>query len=813
MSELTDNLSTCDSEEKSLFELLKENEVSIPKIQRDYAQGRNTKNIQYIREMFLSNLFEALSDDADDKKLKLDFIYGYEDQDQFQDKKITIFKPLDGQQRLTTLFLLHWYAAKKEGVSEDRLRVLKNFTYDTRKSSRDFCEKLVVDFQPDFGEEFSEQTADRIEKQIMNQNWFTASWKNDPTITSMLVMLKAIDKKFHGVSDIWEKLTGSKPRIVFHLLKMQNLGLPDDLYIKMNARGKPLTDFEHFKSQFSEILSGKLKDDFNNKIDQAWSDLFWDIFKDKENPNPDSDIAQKMDKGFLSFVWFITDILIATKGIEIQEQDFWLEIIKKVYSDTQNVEFLFDNLDFFEKLNRSNESNFPRFEEVFYIDQDDFTEDKVRLFFNKPAVNLFEKCVKEYRFGDEKNAFSMGEQIKNAFSMGEQILLYAYIKSCRRYDELDRVKLRKIRNLTSDTWLRQEFFKHYLEEVDLILQKDELSAQPKFSKRQFDEDKTKSDYIKEHPENKSVLYRLEDHHLLRGSISIFLRNSNGNVDKDKNLPIIDENFPALASKFLERFCEKKSDDEKQKDFYESISPALLTLGDYTQAYGASGKKRFGNGNHVNTWREIFTQSNQRSSEDFDKTKETLKAYLKFFIEHPEKTHRDMIDDYLAKFDDNQALPKDLNYYLIKYPAFHKWQDQWTQGFYYWKNYDEPYDCWMLFKRQFNGRHWRPFLLAITEDFENCEDLTKCCSIEDYRSDLSFNHNDLSISIGCANDGFVFKFNCEGNDSFKDIIDQLIQENILTKDNKLMITQDDQGVDLEDRIIKLKTVLEYLIDHY
>ena len=797
MSELTDHLSTYDSEEKSLFELLKENEVSIPKIQRDYAQGRNTKNIQYIREMFLNNLFKALSDDADDKKLKLDFIYGYEDQDQFQDKQITIFKPLDGQQRLTTLFLLHWYAAKKEGVSEDPLRVLKNFTYDTRKSSRDFCEKLV-DFQPDFGEEFSEQTADRIEKQIMNQNWFTASLKNDPTITSMLVMLKAIDKKFHGVSNIWEKLTGSNPRIVFHLLKMQNLGLPDDLYIKMNARGKPLTDFEHFKSQFSEILSGDLKDEFNNKIDQAWSDLFWDIFKDKENPNPDSDIAQKMDKGFLRFVWFITDILIATKGVEIGEQDFWLEKIKKVYSDTQNVEFLFDNLDFFEQLNRSNESNFPRFEEVFYIDQEDFTEDKVRLFFNKPAVNLFEKCVEKYRFGDEENAFSLGEQI----------LLYAYIKSCRRDVPLDRVKLRKIRNLTSDTWLRQEFFKHYLEEVDLILQKDELSAQPKFSKRQLDEDKTKSDYIKEHPENKSVLYRLEDHHLLRGSISIFLRDSNGSVDEDENLPIIDENFPALAGKFLERFCEKKSDCEKQKDFYESISLALLTLGDYTQAYGKSGKKRFGN--HVDTtWREIFTQSNQRSSEDFDKTKETLKAYLEFFIEHPEKTHRDMIDDYLAKFDDNQALPKDLRYYLIKYPAFNKWQGQWTQGFYYWDDYDKPYDCWMLFKSQLNGRNWSPFLLAITEDFQNCEDLTKCCSIGVYGSDLSFNHNDLSISISCANDGFVFK--CE--DPYKDIIDQLIQENILTKDKKLMITQDDQGIDLEDRIIKLKTTLEYLIDHY
>lgn len=302
MSELTDNLATLGSEEKSFFELLKENKVSIPKIQRDYAQGRKTKNIQYIREMFLNNLFKVLSDNHDNNKLKLDFVYGYEDKDKLKDKEINIFKPLDGQQRLTTLFLLHWYFAKKESISQDELSILKNFSYDTRKSSRDFCEKLV-DFQPDFSQEVSEKTTDRIEKQIINQNWFIANWNNDPTITSMLVMLKAIDEKFNGLSNIWGKLTGNNPSIVFHLLKMTNLGLPDDLYIKMNARGKPLTDFEHFKSQFSEVLSGEFKEKFNSKIDREWADLFWDIFK--ENQNPDIDIAQNMDKGFLSFrLWY-----------------------------------------------------------------------------------------------------------------------------------------------------------------------------------------------------------------------------------------------------------------------------------------------------------------------------------------------------------------------------------------------------------------------------------------------------------------------------------------------------------------------------
>lgn len=74
----------------------------IPIIQRDYAQGRVDPDINRIRNRFLSSLYHAIVDEP----ITLDFVYGDIDEN-------GIMTPLDGQQRLTTLFLLHWYAARK----------------------------------------------------------------------------------------------------------------------------------------------------------------------------------------------------------------------------------------------------------------------------------------------------------------------------------------------------------------------------------------------------------------------------------------------------------------------------------------------------------------------------------------------------------------------------------------------------------------------------------------------------------------------------------------------------------------------------
>lgn len=74
--------------------------VRIPIIQRDYAQGR--ASAYEVRKAFLTALLTYLRAEGTHD---LDFVYGAVSEGQD-------FLPLDGQQRLTTLFLLHWYLAQ-----------------------------------------------------------------------------------------------------------------------------------------------------------------------------------------------------------------------------------------------------------------------------------------------------------------------------------------------------------------------------------------------------------------------------------------------------------------------------------------------------------------------------------------------------------------------------------------------------------------------------------------------------------------------------------------------------------------------------
>ena len=78
--------------------------ICIPNIQRDYALGRRDRTFN--RANFLVALKEACTDT--ENTLPLDFVYGVDNE--------TMFIPLDGQQRLTILWLLHWYVAYKAEI-------------------------------------------------------------------------------------------------------------------------------------------------------------------------------------------------------------------------------------------------------------------------------------------------------------------------------------------------------------------------------------------------------------------------------------------------------------------------------------------------------------------------------------------------------------------------------------------------------------------------------------------------------------------------------------------------------------------------
>ncbi len=267
--------------------------IQVPMIQRDFAQGRPTQ--EEVREEFLNALHTALSLPPDHEllPLNLDFIYGSVEGD-----GETRFLPLDGQQRLTTLFLLHWYLAWKDSCLSAFQEMLcqhghSRFTYGVRPSSKEFFDALVS-----FSPSASPSDVPSLMALVTDQPWYFRYWRLDPTIQSSLTMLESIHVRFRNSENFFSRLVDEKqPAITFQLLDLENFGLSDDLYIKMNARGKPLTAFETFKARYEQELEAQFGDEtraigghifrvaeyFARRMDTQWADFFWSHREKKTN--------------------------------------------------------------------------------------------------------------------------------------------------------------------------------------------------------------------------------------------------------------------------------------------------------------------------------------------------------------------------------------------------------------------------------------------------------------------------------------------------------------------------------------------------
>jgi hypothetical protein len=275
--------------------------VEVPIVQRDYVQGRESAT--EVRAGFVDALNSALKKPKEDPSLPLDldFVYGSVEG---TDRKA--FSPLDGQQRLTTLYLLHWYLAWQDGKLADFRAFALNgresrFAYAVRPSSGEFFDELG---SWDAGMKPREVRI--LSALIADQPWFFRSWRLDPTIQAVLTMLDALHAKFGSCEGMYERLIDAeRPCITFQLLDLRSFGLSDDLYIKMNARGKPLTPFETFKARFEQHLDAvfpdekrelrgiqvSVKDYFSHRIDTDWADLFW-RHRDKQTQLFDDRVMQ-----------------------------------------------------------------------------------------------------------------------------------------------------------------------------------------------------------------------------------------------------------------------------------------------------------------------------------------------------------------------------------------------------------------------------------------------------------------------------------------------------------------------------------------
>lgn len=273
----------------SFNDLLKQGKVRIPKIQRDYAQGRVNRKVNEIRKVFIHTLILVAKGKLD--ATELDFVYG-SNQD-------NAFEPLDGQQRLTTLFLLHWMMGVDLRQQDANHNMYSMFTYETRNTSNEFCNELIQHEAIKFVKQACEnikynRTKDAKEAPkpdtpsliIKSLDWFRWGWKYDPTILSMLVMIDAIFAEI-GEESEWEKVgeyQKNLDNITFNLLNLGDFGLSNELFIKMNARGKHLSDFDKLKSTLEEELQiqkrehsadDKIEEEWRELMDGVWIDLFW----------------------------------------------------------------------------------------------------------------------------------------------------------------------------------------------------------------------------------------------------------------------------------------------------------------------------------------------------------------------------------------------------------------------------------------------------------------------------------------------------------------------------------------------------------
>ncbi len=258
----------------NLFALLSRYRVVIPGIQRHYVQGANNPKAESVRKQFIKEIFTAI--EKKQKEFNLHFIYGPINTDG-EDS----FVPVDGQQRLTTLWLIARYAAEKAEPSDrkDLLSLLSRFTYEDRINAKRFCQALTC-------ENSRWDITQDPNPDILCQDWFVDYWKEDETVASMIRMLSTIHEEWNKHQDTItaeDVLEAIASKIRFEL-KIDAFG--DDIYMKMNARGLQLTQWENFKGKFSEDLCEDKKEWWVKEMEELSNRFF--TCSDEQHELPDN---------------------------------------------------------------------------------------------------------------------------------------------------------------------------------------------------------------------------------------------------------------------------------------------------------------------------------------------------------------------------------------------------------------------------------------------------------------------------------------------------------------------------------------------
>ncbi len=653
----------------SFYQLLENDSIhiEIPTIQRDFAQGRENKS--EVRDQFLLALYNYLREGISNRDL--DFIYGSTE----LVGEVKKFIPLDGQQRLTTLFLLHWYLANISGNIDSFKELMfqgdiPRFNYLTRQSSSDFFRELLTN-QLDFDNLLpsTQKKNNSLSKTIQDKGWFFLSWKYDPTIQSVLNMLDAIHRQFKNSPEFYDLLIRSEnPIITFQYLDLEEFSLTEDLYIKMNSRGKPLTSFENFKARLEQhidtlfdkndksfsIANSKMpascREYFSFQIDTTWAKLFWNY----------KHLVGKQTTYDEELLNFIRIILANQYAIEHpQNISFFKDLIKNESATaeiTQNISYYRFNsygaltkdfitylIETLDVLSNGNQKIKNQFTDFYYFNENEFFHEALRYNLSLPERAIFHaylryliqhkepyehfqswmrvihNLVENSRIEEADHLISAIKSIESLLTHSDNILQYLVGKDC----QID---------FFASWQVKEEVIK-----ANLILKSDQWKEEIyKFEKQIFHKGQ--------------LAYLLE----FSGVWKYFLANKNLDWSKVEDEEFI-QRFTEYANKSIALFSFRSKDPD------HLIERALLTNGNY-MIPASHGRLNFCSSKNVAnyqrdySWKRLLRFSTE-NIEDWEKRRMIVKDLLdnsSFGISKIEKSLKEIIKN----------KPEDWRFYFV-----------------------------------------------------------------------------------------------------------------------------------------------------
>ncbi|MGL2963853.1 DUF262 domain-containing protein [Flavobacterium sp. RSB2_4_14] len=305
----------------SLKELFtKSNRIIIPDMQREYcwAQTKSSINNENLISNFLSDLLG--NNKNEDNQVQLGLLYAYE-------SPKNDFQLCDGQQRITTLYLLLGFLYSNTSEIElkssiknflviDAVENKKNYDirlqYAIRESTLFFLNDLVNQYF--LLEKFKEDTTPS--NTIKNSDWYFNEYSLDPSIQNIILALETFQVQKNKFTDEFSNFL--LKNITFLYFDMENRTYGEEQFVVLNTTGEPLTKTENLKPLFLGNLDNSIKLQNGKTQLRHYADLWedWELFFWENKPGKE----QTADAGLIEFFRWIF-IIEATNSNDILKSE------------------------------------------------------------------------------------------------------------------------------------------------------------------------------------------------------------------------------------------------------------------------------------------------------------------------------------------------------------------------------------------------------------------------------------------------------------------------------------------------------------